>query len=239
MKSFCLFIGILLIFLPGWGATIPTTPCHDKVNELSLKWKAKPKRWQPYGIAIKEQTKAWVAPTDQFGVWLRLYRNKLKSTYVLERMSEGALARAEFNSGCEVSLKVVKNRRDPATAAGLGDDALGGLFKGQTGVVLLSHPQMPLSLEAGKALQKVVSLKGLKFLWLWGPDIRPKRVKGLTGGGNSPQDFYDGLEFQMRMVSLHYPAIFFFKNGEIKDAVKFGYETEKGYELDIKNHLDL
>lgn len=208
---------LVLLFLMGAAYAAPDVdqlPCAPKVKEQLSEWKAS-KEWIRHHIGgLKDQF--FASPTQIIGEWVLL--RKVPSGVVVAKTSQqGRIEALIKTAGCSKEVKTYPHSM-PDKKKKTDKELRDFITSHKTGVIYVWSPQMGLS-EKGKG-QITQASKKLKLPLLILEDSE-----------------VDSLEFKMRNVDQHYPAVLVFKDSKIVSGVKHGYEKSDRYQSDISRML--
>lgn len=185
-----------------------------------------------------EGTRAVRMPTGALGVWVRL-SVKPSGDVWLERVSAARRESVRFGSGCEPLTDSEMARATPGD--GFTDDALASRLKrGDSGVILVWSPHMPLSVDQYAVLASVTSDLDMALVVALDPSAdadyarRVARERGLPATTLLP---LDGIELAFRGMTTHAPSVQVFAKGRLVGPVLYGYRAPAAARLAIAGVL--
>lgn len=208
---------LLFLFLISAAHSAPDVdqlPCAQKVKEQLSEWKAT-NEWIKHHIGgLKDQF--FASPTNVFGEWI-LLRKVAAGVVVAKTGQHGRIEALIKTGGC---TKEVKSYPHSIPEKNLKSDKDIKKFveTHKTGVIYVWSPQMGLSEKGKGQISKASKKLKLPLLILEDSEV-------------------DSLEFKMRNVDQHYPAVLVFKDSKIVSGVKHGYEKSDRYQSDITRML--
>lgn len=176
--------------------------------------------------------------TDALGVWVRLTVDA-EGRVALERMTARLEEERTFGPGCET---IDAGRREHADAAdGFTDDALAErLSRGDTGVILLWSPHMPLSVDAYAVLDALTREMGIALVAILDPAADAAYARSVALERAMPASSLlplSGIELAFRGMATHAPSIQAFAGGRLEGPVVPGYRDPAGFRLAIERAL--
>ena len=177
-------------------------------------------------------------PTRELGVWVRLTVDP-RGEALVERVTAALVEGRRFRPGCEAFPAGREERsisEDSWTDAALAER----LRLGDTGVILLWSPHMPLSVDAYEVLQNLTEEMGIGLVAMLDPasDTAYARTVALErrmpSGALRP---LGGIELVFRGITTHAPSIQVFAEGRFAGPVVPGYRDREGFRLSIERVL--
>lgn len=211
---------ILLIF--SVNAKDPlVTNCQDSIKDLQREWE-KNGNWEDKNNGL------FIASTEEFGKWI-WYKDEGDSI-TLTKASQTEQLRVNFTkSNCEKKLQVIAIPNEFNTNT---DESLKKIIAQNNGLIYIWSPQMPLSYRGITSIEAAAKKKNLTVtIFMDSAAKLQSNHQYNTKYLNRTHSF----DLKMRDASLHMPALFAYKKGQILNAVKYGFETTEGYEKDIKD----
>lgn len=187
-----------------------------------------------------EGTRRARVPTGTLGVWVQIAVSPAREVW-LERVSASLRESRRFGPRCEVvdvsEATGVERRRD-----GFTDGALAArLARGDTGVILVWSPHMPLSVDQYEVLAAVAREMGLALVPVLDPVAdtgyarRVATERGLPEAALQP---LAGIELAFRGMTTHAPSVQVFSGGRLVGPVLYGYRSVDAARLAIRGVLD-
>jgi hypothetical protein len=178
-------------------------------------------------------------PTRAIGVWVRLTVDPRGEAF-LERTTAALVEGRRFGPECE-AISVGREER-PLTEDGWTDAALAErLRRGDTGVILLWSPHMPLSVDAYDVLLALTREMGIGLVAILDPASDPSYAIEVARKRGMPADALlplGGIELAFRGMTTHAPSIQVFSKGRLTGPVVPGYRDREGFRLTIGRVLD-
>lgn len=219
-----ILILILSICFNLFAIPLPKHKCSEEATELVKKWGSE-EFWSRRGKNL------FITPSNKFGEWI-YYKLEKDNSLTLTKTGSKKNIKVNFSPSCKRDLKVVTNKSQKDK---LADTQLYQLIKKGKGLIYIWSPNMPLSYRQINYLEEEAKKHKMSLIVLVDPKhkvstkkIPAKYLKSL-----------DALEFKHRNAYIHFPTLFAFENGKLKNKVKYGYENKKGFESDIKNFFNL
>jgi hypothetical protein len=186
-------------------------------------------------------------PTSRLGVWLRLLAAP-GGDILIERITEDAAESLDFDARCAARTTMsritaglpsdadVHPFREPWRDASLADR----LAVGDTGIILVWSPHMPLSVDQYAILRSAATDLGLAFVPMLDPVAdagyaeRIAAERGLRIEALRP---LRGIELAFRGMTTHTPSVQLFSGGRLVGPVLFGYRGAEGMRAAILGAL--
>lgn len=230
MKYFFFFLITTVVH----ASPVDSFPCAKDLQSLATEWKAT-NEWtkeQQGGLA----SHFYKTPTDKVGEWV--VAKKIPQGAVVSKIGQGGRIEVSFENGnCK---KVVKSYPHSAPAAGhkVDKDINEFVTKNKEGAIYVWSPRMGLSQNGIAEMKKASEKLKLPLLVLLDKDVSEAEHKKLKKAlGNVVTERVDSLDFRMRNVGQHFPAIMVFKDSKILPEVKYGFEKSDGYKSDLVRML--
>lgn len=208
---------LLFLFLISAAHAAPDVdqlPCAQKVKEQLGEWKAT-NEWIKHHIGgLKDQF--FASPTDKVGEWV-LLRKVNPGVVVAKTGQHGRIEALIKTAGCSKEVKSYPHSA-PDKKLKSDKDIRAFITSQKTGVIYVWSEQMVLSVKGKGQIEKASKKLKLPLLVLEDKEV-------------------DSLEFKMRNVDQHYPAVLVFKDSKIVSGVKHGYEKSDRYQSDITRML--
>ncbi len=196
--------------------------CASEMREVIKEWGAQ-ENWQTRGDLI------YYTPCVTFGDWVLIAKDKKNETII--KANEQTEIQIAFDNKCQRQMKVLQKKAPHFEL--LNDQDLKKLVENKKkGIIYIWSRQMPLSIKGIAEITKAAKEAHLEIILI--TDTRSK-ISSLDKKILSNSLVVDSFELMMRNGSLHYPSVFAFQDGQIKNKVKFGYEKKNGYLQDFKN----
>lgn len=207
---------ILILFISSAYASpdLSKVACSERVIEQLSAWKASPGWIKQREAGLKKYF--WATPTDVIGDWA-LLREIPGGVVLAKTRQHGRIEVVMKTPSCS---KVVSSYPHSEPAKNMKNDSdIEKFVKGhKRGAIYVWSKHMGLS-EKGIAEIKAASEKlKLPLLVLEDTEI-------------------DSLEFKMRSVDQHYPAVLVFKDSKILSGIKYGHEKSDRYLSDLNSML--
>ena len=216
------------------AAPLDEVPCSSEIKALSKEWKSRDE-WTKELMGGPESY-FYASPTDEVGEWVAF--RKIPEGVVISKISpSGRLEVAMKGKKCEKEAKpYVHDKKDPRL---VGDEEIKKFVTThKKGVIYVWSPRMVLSEKAIPEIQKATKKLKLPLLVLLDKDVSPKELPRLQKEyGKDAIKQVDALEFKMRRVGQHFPAMMVFKDSKILSGVKYGYEKSDRFELELTRML--
>lgn len=240
MKKFALAI---LLLSQMAAATPLLTPketynsftCKKKITELEKNWGAVGE-WK--GHVSVEGTMGLLKRTNKFAHWIVVEESNGIETATL--MNPGNAQKVVFDKKCKGTLNLYAHNQF-SNQKGVNDTKLlKELMNNQKGIIGLWSPGMQHSASAISRIEKVAKDLKLPVLWVMDPFasdkvakdfLKSRKIASVEVRKNS------SLELFYRDSTMHYPAFFVYKNGEIKGNVFPGLMGESQYRDTITTQL--
>lgn len=166
---------------------------------------------------------------------------------MVQKIDQGTvLARADERGRIEVTYKTDKCMKevkpyvnDKIPSKFFTDQDIGKYIRAKkTGVIYVWSPRMGLSEKGLKEIKLATKAMKLPVLLLMDKDVTDKEAEDFSKKiGKDATRRIDSFDFKMRNVTMHFPALIFFKDGKILSGVKYGHENAEGYQRDLRNKL--
>ncbi len=222
---------ILILFLLSISnsllAKLPiATTCKIEIEKTLKDW-GSIDEWETRGDSI------YYSPTDTFGNWIFLAKDLQNEK--ISKANENNEIQVVFDKNCTREIKTLTKKVNTIDA--VNDKILRSKIETmKNGLIFIWSRQMPLSLKAIPEIIKAAKEQKLELILL----TDKKSIASLDSNKNLDKSLVNNsFELMMRNGSLHFPAVYAFKKGQIINKVKYGYENKEGYIEDIKNIFDL
>ena len=230
MKYFLLFFITTLVH----ANPLDSFPCAKDIKSLASEWKAS-NEWSEElqgGLA----SHFYKSPADKVGEWV--VAKKISKGAVVSKIGQGGRIEVSFEGrNCK---KVVKSYPHSAPAPGhkVDKDINEFVTKNKEGAIYVWSPRMGLSQNGITEIKKASKNLELPLLVLLDKDVSEVEHKKLRKAlGNIVTERVDSLDFRMRNVGQHFPALMVFKDSKILPEVKYGFEKSDGYKSDLVRML--
>ncbi len=224
----------ILLLQNAFASNFEAMPCYKEFRPLLNEWKPTNEWSKQFQGGL--ESFFWTSPTATIGEWV-LVKDVEEGT-VVGKVSQGGRIEAFFAKGsCQ---KTVKTYPHSAPVKGFKNDKDIASFvtKNKKGVIYVWSPRMGLSKEGIKEIKKASSELKLPVLVLLDKEIKGPELAGLRKElGNDVTTQVDSLEFNMRNVNQHFPAMMVFKDERILPGIKYGYEKSDRYRSDVIDML--
>ena len=234
--------GLILLALPSAYAQdarrdmLSGARCADAARDQLRGWSAALDR------AIAEPPdplgdRAARVPTGVMGVWVRMAVDP-GGEVVLERVTAAEIETHHFGPTCEPVLS--RATRPVAEGAFTDRDLAARLAQGDTGVILVWSPHMPLSVDQYAVLAVVTKELGLSLVTVLDPgaDVdyarRAAAERQLPSSATQP---IGGIELAFRGMTTHAPSVQVFADGRLKGRILYGYRSHDAARLAITEVL--
>lgn len=226
MKYFLVFFVSSL----AHAGVLDSLPCASDIKTLSQEWKAS-EGWSKELQGGLENT-FYKTPTAVVGEWV--LAKKIPGGAVISKIGQGGRLEVSFEGGkCK---KVVKSYPHSAPVPGhkIDKDIHEFVTKNKEGAIYVWSPRMGLSKNGIAEIKKASENLKLPLLVLLDKDVSEAEHKKLKKAlGSVVTERVDSLDFRMRNVGQHFPAIMVFKDSKILSEVKYGFEKSDGYKSDL------
>jgi len=210
--------------------------CADAARDQLREWSAALDR------AIAEPPdplgdRAARVPTGALGVWVRLTMDPAGEV-MLERVTAADLESRRFGPSCEPILS--RATRPVVEGVFTDRDLAARLAQGDTGVILVWSPHMPLSVDQYGVLAAVTKELGLSLVTVLDPgaDVDyARRVAAERQLPSSATQPIGGIELAFRGVTTHAPSVQVFAGGTLNGRVLYGYRSHDAARLAITEVL--
>ncbi len=224
------FVSSFLFSLPLLASPLEKLKCSKEIKALAKEWKATEEWMKHYQGGLSSSFLA--SPTDKVGKWVLVMETPKGS--VISKIEEDGRIEVSFEG--EKCVKVVK----PYPSASIksiyknDQDIERFVVKNKTGAFYVWSPRMGLSQKGITEFKTAAKKLKVPVLVLMDKSVSDQELKKLkTELGEVDTERVDSLEFKMRNIGQHFPAIMAFKNSKILPEVKYGFETSDRYELDL------
>ncbi len=216
------------------ASPVETLPCAKDIQSLATEWKAT-NEWSKQ-LQGGLENHFFQSPTGIVGEWV--VAKKIPQGAVISKIGQGGRIEVSFEGGnCK---KVVKSYPHSAPASGhkVDKDINEFVTKNKEGAIYVWSPRMGLSQNGITEIKKASKNLKLPLLVLLDKDVSEAEHKKLKKAlGNVVTERVDSLDFRMRNVGQHFPAIMVFKDSKILPEVKYGFEKSDGYKSDLVRML--
>jgi hypothetical protein len=219
------------------AALLAGARCEKEVQRELETWGARvdavfPSASDPTGV------RAALLPTRALGVWVRLTVDPRGETLV-ERITAALVEGRRFGPGCE-AIEVGREERSIAADAWTDAALTERHNEGDTGVVLLWSPHMPLSIDAYAVLEALTREMGLDLVPMLDPASDPAYARAVALERGMPASALrplGGIELTFRGITTHAPSVQVFTQGRLAGPVVPGYRDRAGFRLSIERAL--
>jgi len=219
------------------AALLAGARCESEVRRELDVWGARGEAVIP-GADDPTGTRTALLPTQALGVWVRLTVDP-RGEALVARVTAVLVEGRRFGPGCE-AVDVGREER-PIAADAWTDAALAQrLGRGDTGVILLWSPHMPLSVDAHDVLQALTQEMGIGLVAILDPAADPAYARSAALERGMPSEALrplGGIELAFRGMTTHAPSIQVFAGGRFEGPVLPGYRDRAGFRLSIEGVL--
>ena len=177
-------------------------------------------------------------PTATLGLWVRLTLDPAGEVELLQVRDGGATL---FRFGPSCTTQLVADADEMRLQAAFSDrDLAARLAQGDSGVILMWSPHMPLSVDQYGVLVAVTKDLGLSLVTLLDPgaDVDyARRVAAERDMPSSDAQPIGGIELAYRGMTTHAPSVQVFAGGKLKGRVLYGYRSHDAARLAITEVL--
>lgn len=225
MKYFLLFFVTSLVH----ASPVDSFPCAGEIDKLANEWKAT-KEWSKE-LQSGLESHFYQTPTDKVGEWV--LAKKIHQGAVVSKIGQGGRIEVVFDDKCNKTVNSYPHSA-PVPGHKADKDINEFVTKNKEGVIYVWSPRMGFSQKGIAEMKKASSKLKLPLLVLLDKDISEVEHKKLKISlGNIVTERVDSLDFRMRKVGQHFPAIMVFKDSKILPEVKYGFEKSDGYKSDL------
>lgn len=216
-----MLLQIILLSLSANAKNPTISNCKEPIRVLLNEWEKKGS-WEEKGNGL------YIVATDEFGKWI-WYKDEGDSI-TLTKASQSEQLRVNFTKlNCEKTLMVIGTPNETNIN---NDQHLKQKIALKNGLIYIWSPQMPLSYKGIFSIEAAAKKNKLELIVYMDPSAKvPRNHKYNTKYLRRIHSF----DLKMRDAYMHMPSLFAYKKGQIMTEVKYGFETQEGYEKDIKN----
>jgi hypothetical protein len=204
---------LLLFFIPqAFAGVMDSFSCSRQVTQLATEWKATGEWRKQYQGGLKDFF--YASPTSKVGEWV--LAKDLKDGAVTSKVSQDG--RVEVVLDGKTCAKKSKAYPHPKPKSGYKTDKDIAEFveKNKKGAIYVWSPRMILSKKGIPEIKAAAANLKLPLLILLDKDLSESEYQKLQKElGPLVTQRVDSLEFKMREVEQHFPALFVFKNTKI------------------------
>lgn len=176
-------------------------------------------------------------PTGTLGLWVRLTVDPAGEVALLH-VGDGAARSLTFGPSCQPIVAEVDRR--PTPGAFSDPDLAARLATGDSGVILVWSPHMPLSVDQYDVLATVTKELGLSLVAVLDPGADVDYARRVAAERHLPASAAQPLEsteLAYRGMTTHAPSVHVFANGKLKGRVLHGYRSHDAARLAITEVL--
>lgn len=208
--------------------------CSAQLGLVAREWRAQQK-WEKHAIGVQGEA-FWASETDQFGTWVVVRQSKQGEA--IARLSQaGRLEIAYEGANCQ--RKVLGPFVEKLDGRFYTDLDLAKLVRAHPrGALYVWSPRMGLAQDGIAEIRRAAKSLNLPVQILLAKDVPRGEVEELRRLlGSDAVRQVDSLEFKLRNVDQHYPALLVYRDGRILPGVKYGHEKAARYQLDLERLL--
>ena len=172
-------------------------------------------------------------PTTTLGLWVRLTVDQAGDVELIQ-VRDSVATSLTFGPSC---TRLPEERHETRLQQGLSDrDLAARLAKGDSGVILVWSPHMPLSVDQYDVLVGVTKELGLSLIAVLDPGANvdyARRVASERQMPSSAAQSIGGIELAYRGMTTHAPSVQVFADGKLKGRVLYGYRSHDAARLAI------
>jgi hypothetical protein len=230
------FLVFIFLIQSAFAETVMSLPCSKQVMSLASEWNVTSEWSKEYQDGMEDSF--FSSPTTTLGEWV--VAKEIPTGTAISKVGQSGRIEVSFDKrGCK---KLAKSYAHPAPLAGHITDKEIAAFvnKNKKGVIYVWSPRMGLSRSGISEIQKASAKLKLPLLILLDKKVSEKELLDLKKDlGPVVTERVDSLEFKMRNVGQHFPAIMVFNDSKIKSGIKYGYETSHLYQADLVQMLGI
>jgi len=219
------------------AALLAGARCESEVRRELDVWGARgdaviPSAGDPTGA------RAALLPTQTLGVWVRLTVDP-RGEALVERVTAALIEGLRFGPNCE-AVDAGRNERPVAQDAWTDAALAERLRQGDTGVILLWSPHMPLSVDAYGVLQALTQDMGIGLVAILDPAADTAYARSVALERGMPSATLrplGGIELAFRGMTTHAPSLQMFAGGRFAGPMLPGYRDGAGFRLSIERAL--
>ena len=219
------------------AALLSGARCETEVRSAMDAWGARLDSLFP-GAPDPTGARVALLGTETLGVWVRLTVDA-EGRVALERLTARLEERRTFGPRCE-TIDAGRRERAP-DPDGFTDDALAErLSRGDTGVILLWSPHMPLSVDAYAVLDALTREMGIALVAILHPAADSAYARSVALERAMPASSLlplSGIELAFRGITTHAPSIQAFAGGRLQGPVVPSHRDPAGFRLAIERAL--
>jgi hypothetical protein len=205
--------------------------CQQQIKKIIKGWHATGE-WKKEIFGGKEVT--MISPTSKIGYWVEVSLNNNEKFQAVRLINEVHSVEVSFNRLCESSVKNINRSIKRPKKKGFNDADLVNYIKSHDyGIIYFWSPQMPLSLEGIKEIDRVAKKLNIPILYLADPKSKKRELLEIVNKNNLPIPRpilrLSSIDLILRGASLHYPGLISFQKGEIKRQARYGHELDYVY----------
>lgn len=230
MKYLFFFLLIPQVF----AANIETMLCYSTFAPLIKEWGATGE-WEKHFQGGLDKV-FLASPTKKIGEWV--VAREVEEGAVIGKVSQSGRIEAFYSKDkCKQTVKTYPHSSPPKDHK-TDKDIADFISKKKTGVIYVWSPRMGLSKDGVKQIKKATKDLKLPLLILLDKETTDTELVALKKEmGEEVTMRVDSLEFNMRNVNQHYPAMMVFKDERIIPQVKYGHEKSDRYQSDVNRML--
>ncbi len=216
------------------AAPYETWRCSAQLSQIAAEWKSRP-QWEKHAIGTQGDF-FWASETDEFGTWV--VTRQTKEGEAIARLSQAGRIEIAFE-GKTCERKVLGPFVEKLDGRFYNDLDLAKLLRANPkGALYVWSPRMGLAQAGIAEIRKAAKSLKIPVQVLLAKDVPPAEVEALRRqlGADAVRQV-DSLEFKLRNVDQHFPALLVYRGGRILPGVKYGHETAARYQLDLERML--
>lgn len=226
---------LFLFLIPQvFAGELDSLSCVREVKALTSEWKATGEWRREYQGGLKSFFLA--SPTSIVGEWV--LAKDLEPGAVVSKVNQGGRIEVVFDGKTCAKKSTTYPHSAPKPQYKNDNDIARFIEKNQTGAIYVWSPRMVLSqkgLPEIKAAAKALKLPLLILLDKNLSESEHQKLQKELGSGVTQR--VDSLEFKLREVEQHFPALFVFKDAKILSGMKYGFEKAPLYQSDLTRML--
>lgn len=228
------YLFFLLLIPHAFAANIETMLCYSTFSPLVKEWGATGE-WEKHFQGGLDKV-FLASPTKKVGEWV--VAREVEDGAVIGKVSQNGRIEAFYSKDkCKQTVKTYPHSAPPKDHK-TDKDIAEFISKNKTGVLFVWSPRMGLSKDGVNQIKKASKNLKLPLMVMLDKETSDKELTALKKEmGPDVTVRVDSLEFNMRNVGQHYPAMMVFKDERIVPQVKYGYEKSDRYQSDVVRML--
>jgi hypothetical protein len=213
------------------------TPCEEAIRRELQGWGAR-EDVVFAGAPDPTGTLGALLPTETLGIWVRLEVDPHGEALV-ERITAARIESRRFGPDC-VAVDIGRRELTIATDGWTDAELAERLRKGDTGVILLWSPHLPLSVDAYDLLLGLTREMGIELVVALHPEADAAYARSVALARGMPSSVLRplaGIELVFRGMTTHAPSVQAFAGGRFLGPVLPGYRDREGFRLSIERAL--